>query len=123
VRHESRQWIIELLIAANGEHLYPKQVFDAQAPPKNMNYPAIRKLMREMLRGGLRRDKDGYYLIKGNLTEKEIKTAHRKEFYEEAKLLIERHRRQRHTVASDFIWGLEELLKEERVIQIKRIKN
>ena len=81
----------------------------------NMNYPAVRKLMREMLRGGLRRDNDGYYLIKGsNLTENEINTAHRREFYEEAKILKERHRRQRHTVASDFIWGLEELLKEEK---------
>jgi hypothetical protein len=115
VRHQSRQWIIELLLAANGKHLSPKQVFDAQTPPMNMNYPAIRKLMREMLRGGLRRDNDGYYLIKGsNLTEKEINTAHQREFYEEAKMLIGRHRRQRHTVATDFIWGLEELLKEER---------
>jgi hypothetical protein len=115
VRHQSRQWIIELLLAANGKHLSPKQVFDAQTPPMNMNPPAIRKLLREMLRGGLRKDNEGYYLIEGsNLTENEINTAHREEHYAEAKILSERHRRQRRTVASDFIWGWEKLLKEER---------
>jgi len=113
-QHQSRDWIKQILKAAK-KSMTPKQVFDAQTPPMDMNYPAIRKMMREMLRGGLRRDKYGYYLIEGsNLTEKEINTAPRKEFYEEARMLIERHRRQRHTVASDFIWGLEKLLKEQR---------
>jgi len=95
--------------------MFPKAVFDAQAAPVNMKYPAVRKLMREMLRDGLRRDKHGYYLIKGSgLTDNEMNTAPKTEFYKEARTLIERHRRQRRAVASDFIWGLEELLKEER---------
>jgi hypothetical protein len=98
-----------------GRHLSPKEVFDAQTPPMDMHYPAVRKLMRAMLRGGLRRDKYGYYLIEGsNLTEEEINSAHREEHYAEAKILAERHRRQRHTVASDLIWGWEKLLREER---------
>jgi hypothetical protein len=95
--------------------MFPKAVFDAQTPPMDMQYSAVRKLMPEMLRGGLRRDDNGYYLIKGsNLTEKEINTAHREEHYAEAKILAERHRRQRHTVSSDLIWGWEKLLREER---------
>ena len=81
----------------------------------NMKPPAIRKLMREMLRGGLRKDSEGYYLIEGsNLTDYEINTAHREEHYAEAKILGERHRRQRHTVASDLIWGWEKLIREYR---------
>lgn len=90
-------------------------MFDAQTPSMNMNYPAIRKMMREMLRGGLRRDKAGYYLIEGsNLTEKEINAAPRNEVYEEIKMHVERFRRQRHTVASDCIWGLDRVSEELR---------
>lgn len=101
--------------AANGKHMFPKQVFDAQTPSMNMKYPAIRKLMPEMLRGGLRRDNEGYYLIESSkLTDTEINTAHREEVYEEVKIVIARHRRQRHTVASDIIWALEKLLNEEK---------
>jgi hypothetical protein len=117
VRHQSRQWIEQILKAANGKHMFPKAVFDAQTPPMDMTYPAIRKLMREMMRGGLRRDKDGYYLIRLPLTDNErnqIEVAHREELYEEIKILMERHRRQRRTVAKDFIHALEKHLSEVR---------
>jgi hypothetical protein len=81
----------------------------------NMNPSAIRKLLREMLRGGLRKDNEGYYLIEGsNLTENEINAAPREEHYAEARIVGERHRRQRHTIASALIWGWEKLIREHR---------
>jgi hypothetical protein len=115
VRHQSRQWIEQILRAAKGKHIFPKAVFDAQTPPMDMHYAAIRKLMREMLRRGLRRDKDGYYLITSSShSHYEINTARRTEFRDEARMLIEQHRRQRHTAAPDFVWALEELLHEQK---------
>jgi hypothetical protein len=114
---------MQILLAANGKHLFPKQVFDAQTPPMNMSYAAIRKLMREMMRGGLRRDQAGYYLLKGsNLTQKEINAAPRNEVYKEIKMHVERIRRQRHTVASDCIWALDRVSEELRA-ELNQIRN
>ena len=90
-------------------------MFDAQTAPMNMNYAAIRKLMPEMLRGGLRKDKDGYYLIDASgLSDSEINAAPGKEFDEGLAAFIESHRRQRHTTSAVFIRGLEKALNEER---------
>jgi len=80
-----------------------------------MNYAAIRKLMPEMLRGGLRKDKDGYYLIDASgLSDSEINAAPGKEFDEGLAAFIESHRRQRHTTGAVFVRGLEKALNEER---------
>jgi hypothetical protein len=115
MKHQSRLGIMSIFLAAKGKPLLPKQVFAAQTPPMNMKHPAIRKLLRAMLRDGLRRNTSGYYLLEGsNLTENEINTAPREEHYAEAKLVGERHGRQRHTIARDLIWGWERLIREHQ---------
>jgi hypothetical protein len=114
--HQSRKWIAAILKAAKGTALTPKQIFDAQTPPMDMKYPAVRKLLREMLRGGLQKNEIGYYLI-DELSGNEIAVAHRGELFAELDALVDRHRKQRRTTRADILWALQTLLqkvKDER---------
>jgi hypothetical protein len=114
VNMRSRDRIKEILRAA-GKPMTPKEVWDgARLSSRPMNYSAIRKLLRDMMRIDVRCPRKGQYCLIDDLSEKEINAAPAKEFYEGLVALIESHRRQRRTTAADFIRGLEKALNEER---------
>jgi hypothetical protein len=114
-QHQSRDRIKEILKAAK-KPMTPREVWAAaRLSPKPMNYSAIRKLLRDMMRIDVRCPRKGQYCLIDDLSEKEINAAPSKEFYEGLVALIESHRRQRRTTGADFIPGLEKALSEERV--------
>jgi hypothetical protein len=113
-QHQSRDRIKEILKAAK-KPMTPKEVYNAaKNASMNMNYAAIRKLLRDMMRIDVRCSSKGQYCLIDDLSEKQINAAPAKEFYEGLVALIESHRRQRHTTGADFIRGLEKALNEER---------
>jgi len=102
------------ILKAHGTPMMPKQVHDAQPEPKAMKEAAIRKLMPEMMRAGLRKKpgkSGGYYLTEG-LSEKHIAVAHRNELYAALETDVDRHQRQRRTTRADVIWALQKLLRK-----------
>jgi hypothetical protein len=114
-QHQSRDRIREILRAAK-KPMTPKEVWEAaQLSSTPMNYSAIRKLLRDMMRIDVRCPRKGQYCLIDDLSETEINAAPAKEFYEALIALIDSHRRQRRTTGTAIIRGLEKALNGERV--------
>jgi hypothetical protein len=120
-QHHSRDLIIGILKSA-GRPLYPREVHAQTA----MGYPAVRKLLREMLKRYLYQDTKGRYGLLVCLSQTEINAAPRTALYTEMKRVWDRHRHQRHTQPNDVNEVLRHLLKESeasvRKIDVKEIE-
>jgi hypothetical protein len=109
-QHRSRDQIIEILKAA-GKPMSPKEIWDAQKDePDAMTHAAIRKLLRDMLRGFVVCENGRYSLI-ATLSDGEKNALAMKAFERETRASMANHQR-RHTVRAVFISIFEKLLLE-----------
>jgi hypothetical protein len=120
-QHHSRDVIMKI-IEDEGRPLYPREIHAKTA----MGYPALRKLMRQMLKGVLYQDAEGRYGLLASLSQKQINAAPQAALHAELRLRIDSHRDQRHTQPTDINAVLRRLLKESeagiRKIDVNRIE-
>jgi hypothetical protein len=109
-QHQSRDRIIGI-IKATGKPMSPKEIWDAQKDePDAMTHAAIRKLLRDMLRGFVVCE-NGRYSLLATLSEGEKIALATTAFERETRASMANHQR-RHTVKAVFISVFEKLLSE-----------
>jgi hypothetical protein len=109
-QHQSRDRIMEIMRVA-GKPMSPKEIWDAQQDePDAMTHAAIRKLLRDMLRGFVVCENGRYSLI-ATLSDGEKNALAMRAFERETRASMANHQR-RHTVKAVFIAVFEKLLLE-----------